>query len=132
MTEPEHYREYSWLQAIALFGSVSQAQLLCSGQWVMMADHILCFAVVGEPHTASYFLGASRFCWVANQSFDTGPGSNHEVPLPGDVNAGRYRNRPIFLFARSSGQEQFLYLGQLEPTYPWGGGVPGKYRGRDD
>jgi hypothetical protein len=68
MTKPRLYESYPVEQAISFFGSPSEAQSLCNGQWLIFPNTVLCLTDAGEQPNASYFRDGSHFCWVATKT----------------------------------------------------------------
>lgn len=125
MPLPELYAEFAQEEAIARFGEGGAAQRLCDGQWVVLPEAILCFAVVGRAPHQSYFSSGSRFAWVAERPYQV----SQELPeaVPDVVRAGRGERRPLFLFARLLASHSFTFLGELSLSHSFGmqDGLPG-------
>jgi hypothetical protein len=78
---------------------------------------------VGEGPETSHFRDASHFYWVADQPYHVSPAPCHSVPEQVIGSAGKERS--IHLFVRPRDSLEFLYVGELEPSYvqqaPWRG-----------
>lgn len=112
MNEPTLYAEYSQEQAESFFGSTKKAKNLCDGQWLILPDHVLCFANLGEAPRKSHFKNGSCFCWVVEK-----PLGQEEEYVPDEVDAGRMKERPIHLFVRGIDSQSFTYVGQLRESH---------------
>jgi hypothetical protein len=114
MNGPELYKEYSWEEAVGLFGANQDARILCDGEWVFFPDAALCLTTLGDPPNSSHFKAGSRFYWAF-----------HTPPIPKEVIAGGSRHPDIHLFVRSASQKNYFYVGRLGPShsqsYPWSG-----------
>jgi hypothetical protein len=139
MHEPVLYCRYEHDEAIALFGPASEVRHLCDGQWVVLPEHVVCFAAVGEPPKMSHFRAAAKFCWTADRPYefpDDRHGLRTDYPglnfLPAEVRATCRQQRPIHLFVRQPDEKAFLYVGQLSQSHGWGSGSPGQHFGQGD
>jgi hypothetical protein len=110
------YERYDRYQAIAHFGSETDARSLCDGQWLIFPDVVLCFADVGEPPTASHFRRGGEFCWVADKPYRVSDDKDVKF-VPREVVGRQAKRREIHLFVRSRGSDRYLYVGKLGPSY---------------
>jgi hypothetical protein len=115
VTKPRLYESYPVEQAISFFGSPSEAQSLCNGQWLIFPNTVLCLTHAGEEPNASYFQDGSHFCWVADQPYRVNDQPwSHFVPAQVLGQMGSQRSH---LFVRPPKARNYLYLGELEPSY---------------
>ena len=116
MPQPELYKCYSIEEAISFFGSRSEAQSLCNGQWLIFPKAVICLTSIGTAPGSSYFQNGSHFCWVADQSYSVSDERwSHFVPAQVVGSVGK--QYAIRLFVRSPENAGYLYLGELEPSY---------------
>ncbi len=114
MNQPRLYQKYDDKNALGLFGSQTEAQKLCDGQWVILPHVVLGFAEVGEPPGFSHFTSGSGFRWVAGKPYRVSDDRN--IPfVPREVVPSQY-DRPIRLFVRPQGSERYWYVGELRPA----------------
>jgi hypothetical protein len=116
MNEAALYKEYSWDEAVALFGSRETAQVVCDGEWVIFPGAILCLATLGDPTVMPHFETASRFWWVTDKP-----------PVPREAIAAVGWHPTIHFFVRKMSQSTYIYVGQSGPShvqsYPRSGGL---------
>lgn len=107
MIQPQLYGSYAREQIVSFFGSPDEAQSFCNGQWLIFAKTAICLANVGKWPEKSFFDNGSHFYWLADQpSF-----------APAQVLGPKAKERMIHLFASPPDSPEFLYVGELEPSY---------------
>ena len=116
MTQPQIYQSYAIEKIVSFFGPPGEAQSFCSGQWLIFPKTAICLANVGEGPQTSHFGNGSHFYWVADQPYhvNSDPGW-HFVPAQVVGSAGKEHS--IHLFVSLPGSPEFLYVGELEPSY---------------
>jgi hypothetical protein len=92
---------------VSFFGAPGEAQSFCDGQWLIFPKSAICLANVGKWPERSFFENGSNFYWVADQPYW----------VPPQVVGSTGKERAIHLFARPSDSPEFLYVGELEPSY---------------
>src|SRR5262249_30829098 len=103
-------------QAISFFGSPSEAESLCNGQWLIFPKTVICPTDVGERPKRSYFENGGHFCWVADQPYHVSD-ERWSPFVPAQVVGSQGKERAIHLFVRAPEARDYLYLGELEPSY---------------
>jgi hypothetical protein len=106
VTQPQLYQSYPAEKIVSFFGSPDEARF-CNGQWLIFPKTAICLANVEKWPEKSFFDNGSHFYWVAEQpSF-----------APAQVLGPKAKERAIHLFARPPDSPEFLYVGELEPSY---------------
>ncbi|SRR5579883_1603182 len=108
------YERYDRQEAVALFGTGTEARSRCDGQWVILPEAVLGFADLGEPPKASHFTCGGEFCWVARKRYRVGH-DQHSRFVPPQLTS-RHADRPIHLLVRPSDSGRHLYVGELSPA----------------
>ena len=116
VTQPQLYQSYTIEKIVSLFGVPGEAQSFCDGQWLIFARTSICLAKVGEGPEKSHFSNGSHFYWVADHRYNVNsdPGW-HFVPPQVVGSAGKERS--IHLFVSPPDSREFLYVGELGPSY---------------
>jgi len=107
VTEPQLYQSYAKEKIVSFFGSLDEAQSFRNSQWLIFPKTALCLAYVGKWPERSFFDNGSHFYWVADQSYF----------VPAQLVGPKGNERAIHLFASPSESQDFLYVGELEPSY---------------
>jgi hypothetical protein len=116
VTQPQLYQSYAKEKIVSFFGSPDEAQSFCNGQWLIFPKTAICLAHVDKWPERSFFDNGSHFYWVADQPYHVNSDRGfHFVPAQVVGSAGR--ERAIHLFASPSDSPEFLYVGELEPSY---------------
>ena len=115
MPHPQLYHWYSSEEAISFFGSRESAQRLCNDQWLIFPTTAICMTEIGEALKTSHFQKATRFCWVADQPYRVND-QNWSCFVPVQV-ISTAQNFAIHLFVRPRQALQYLYAGELSPSY---------------
>jgi hypothetical protein len=114
--QPELYGCYSADEAIAFFGSRDAARRFCNDQWWIFPRTIVCLTTIGRTPNASYFDGGARFWWGADQPYRAND-QNYPNFLPAQVIGSAGKQYSIQLFVRPRGAREYLYVGEIEPSY---------------
>jgi len=117
MSGPELYKWYPLEQAVAFFGTRSEAKDLCNGQWLIFPKTEICLSTVGAARKMSHFETGSYFNWVADQPYHVGSNRYAQFVPPEVVGPEAKKQRSIRLFVRPAERRDYLYLGELEPSY---------------
>jgi hypothetical protein len=105
--QPQLYQSYATEEIVSFFGSPDEAQRFCNGQWLIFPKTAICLANVSKWPEKSFFDNGSHFYWVADQP--------HFAPA--HVLGPKAKERAIHLFASPPDSPEFLYVGELEPSY---------------
>jgi hypothetical protein len=119
MSGPELYTWYPLEQVISFFGARRDANSLCDGQWLIFPRTAVCLSTLGAAPKMSYFQTASYFCWVADRPYRVKSERerySHFVPAE-VVGPEAKKQRSIRLFVRTGERLDYLYAGELEPSY---------------
>ena len=117
MTQPHLYQSYETEKIISFFGSPGKAESFCNGQWLIFPRTAICLANVGKGPKISFFENGSRFYWVADQPYHINNSGTYWHIVPAQVVGSAGKERAIHLFASPPDSQEFLYLGELEPSY---------------
>jgi hypothetical protein len=117
VTQPQLYQPYETEKIISFFGSPGEAQSFCNGQWLIFPRTAICLASVGKGPKISFFENASQFYWVADQPYHVNNSATYWHIVPAQVVGSAGKERAIHLFASPPDSQEFLYLGELEPSY---------------
>ena len=107
MTQPQLYQAYAIEKIVSFFGAPGEAQSFCNGQWLIFPRTAICLTNVGKGPKISFFEKGSQFYWVADQPYI----------VPAQVVGSAGKERAIHLFASPPDSQEFLYVGELEPSY---------------
>ena len=116
VTQPQLYESYAVEKIVSFFGVPGEAESLCNGQWLIFPGAVLCLADVGKGPKISFFNDASHFYWVADHPYRVNSDRDWHF-LPAQVIGFAGNGRPIHLFARRPGSHEYLYVGELGPSY---------------
>ena len=117
MTQPQLYQSYTIEKIVSFFGAPGEAQSFCNGQWLIFPRTAICLANVGKGPKISFFGNGSQFYWVADQPYHVNNSVTYFDIVPAQVVGSAGRERTIHLFASSPDSREFLYVGELEPSY---------------
>ena len=117
MTQPQLYQSYVTEKIVSFFGTPGEAESFCNGQWLIFPKSVICLAHVGKQPERSFFENGSQFYWVADQPYHVNNSGTYWHSVPAQVVGSREGNaRSTSLHGRRTSPE-FLYLGELEPSY---------------
>ena len=117
MTQPELYQSYATEKIVSFFGAPGEAQSFCNGQWLIFPRTAICLANVGKGPKISFFENGSQFYWVADQPYHVNNSVTYWDIVPAQVVGSAGKERAIHLFASPPDSQEFLYVGELEPSY---------------
>jgi hypothetical protein len=117
VTQPQLYQSYLTEKIVSFFGAPGEAESFCNGQWLIFPKSVICLARVGKQLGRSFFENGSQFYWVADQPYHVNDSGTYWHIVPAQVVGAAGKERAIHLFARAPDSPEFLYLGELEPSY---------------
>jgi hypothetical protein len=117
VTQPQLYQSYVTEKIVSFFGAPGEAESFCNGQWLIFPKSVICLAHVGKQLGRSFFENGSHFYWVADQPYHVNDSGTYWHIVPAQVIGSAGKERAIHLFARPLDSPEFLYLGELEPSY---------------
>lgn len=117
MTQPQLYQSYATEKVVSFFGAPDDAQSFCNGQWLIFPRTAICLAKVGKGPKISFFENGSQFYWVADQPYHVNNIGTYWHIAPAQVVGSAGKERAIHLFASPPDSQEFVYVGELEPSY---------------
>ena len=117
LTQPQLYQSCAIENIVSFFGAPGEAQSFCNGQWLIFPRTAICLANVGKGPKISFFENGSQFYWVADQPYHINNSVTYFDIVPVQVVGSAGKERSIRLFASPPDSQEFLYVGDLEPSY---------------